>query len=342
MAAGRPEPGPRRIAVLAVTDRGHKLAAFLAKALPHAEVIAERTVLARRLTGLWPAYDGFVCIMAAGIVMRLIAPLLKDKKTDPCVVVLDEAGRFAVSLLSGHLGGGNQLANQIAAITGGQAVITTASDISGHTALDLWARQQDLVVEDNRLLTQASARLVNEDRLRLYAEVAINSLPDDLLLVNVPEEADCIVSARRGEWPANVLLLRPRSLVVGIGCNRGTGREQIEAAFNQALLSNNLSELAVRNLASIDLKNDEEGLLAFAAARGLAINFYDKEQLNSIAGVSHSAAVLRATGAKGVAEPAALCSAGGANLIVRKIKCKDVTIAIAQAPFTLSAPAPEG
>jgi len=102
-----------------------------------------------------------------------------------------------------------------------------------------------------------------------------------------------------------------------------------------------MSELAVRNLASIDLKNDEEGLLAFAESQGLAIDFYGKEQLNAIAGVSWSEAVLRATGAVGVAEPAALCSAGGDNLIVRKMKCKDVTIAIARAPFTLSAPAPE-
>lgn len=340
MAAGSAEPEPRRIAVLAITDGGQKLAASLAKALPHAEVIAERTGLAQQLTSLWRAYDGFVCIMAAGIVVRLIAPLLKNKKTDPCVVVLDEAGRFAINLLSGHIGGGNQLANHIAAITGGQAVITTASDISGHTALDIWARNQDLVVEDNRLLTQASARLVNVGRLRLYAEVPVHSLPDDLLLVGRPEEADCIISPRLGEWPANMLILRPRILVVGIGCNRGTSRKQIEAAFNEALVSNNLSELAVLNLASIDLKNDEEGLLAFADNKGLVINFYGKEQLNSIAGVSHSAAVLRATGAVGVAEPAALCSAGGDNLIVRKIKCKDVTIAIAQAPFTLSVPAP--
>lgn len=341
MAAGKPDPGPRRIAVLAVTDGGHKLAASLAKALPNAEVIAERNGLAQRLASLWPAYDGFVCIMAAGIVVRLIAPLLKDKKTDPCVVVLDEAGRFAVSLLSGHLGGGNELANHIAAITGGQAVITTASDILGHTALDLWVRQQDLVAEDERLLIQASARLVNQGSLRLYAEVAVHSLPDDLLLANGLQEADCIVSAREDSWPENVLILRPRNLVVGIGCNRGTGQEQIEAAFNEALASNNLSKLAVRNLASIDLKNDEEGLLAFATARGLAIVFYGKEQLNSIAGVSRSEAVLRATGAVGVAEPATLCSAGVNNLIVRKMKCKDVTIAIAQAPFTLSAPAPE-
>jgi len=341
MATGRPEPKPRRIAILAVTDGGHKLAASIAKALPNAAVIVERTGLAQRLSSLWLEYDGFVCIMAAGIVARLIAPLLKGKKTDPCVVVLDEAGRFGVSLLSGHLGGGNKLADQIAAITGGQAVITTASDISGHTALDLWARQQDLVAEDDRLLTQASARLVNHGSLRLHAEVTVHSLPEDFILANGPDDADCIVSARLGGWPKNMLLLRPRNLVVGIGCNRGTGREQIEAAFNEALANNNMSELAVRNLASIDLKNDEEGLLAFAESQGLAIDFYGKEQLNAIAGVSWSEAVLRATGAVGVAEPAALCSAGGDNLIVRKMKCKDVTIAIARAPFTLSAPAPE-
>ncbi|MDH4322192.1 MAG: cobalamin biosynthesis protein [Desulfobulbaceae bacterium] len=340
MAADRPEPRPMRVALLAVTDGGQRLAAKIAQGLPGSEVIAARTGLGELLAGIWPRYDGFVFVMAAGIVVRLIAPLLQDKRTDPCVVVVDEKGRFAISLLAGHLGGGNALAGRVAVITDGQEVITTASDTLGLTALDLWAREQGLAAEGQAPLTRASAQLVNAGSLRVYLDGWSLPLPTDFIGVADPAGADCIVSNRLGDWPAAALLLRPRNLVVGIGCNRGTGREQIEAALGEALREHGLSELAVRNLASIDLKADEAGLIAFAEARGLRIDFYNKDQLNGVAGVSRSDTVLRATGAQGVAEPAALLSAGGNKLLVRKMKWKDVTIAVAEAPCTWSAPAP--
>jgi len=339
MAAARAEAP--RIGCLAVTDGGRRLAAGIARGLPNGVLVPERTGLADLLPGLWQEYDGLVMVMAAGIVVRLIAPLVENKKTDPAVVVVDEAGRFAISLLSGHLGGANELARRVAAITGGEPVITTASDTLGHTALDLWARDQGLLAAEGEQLTRASARLVNHGRLRVYSEVAVASLPPDFELVGAPADADCIVSHRLGPWPEGVCILRPRDLVVGIGCNRGTSQEQIEAAVAEAFAAHGFSEQAIRNLASIDLKQDEPGLLAFAQARELRIDFYDKDALNGVAGVSTSLAVLRATGARGVAEPAALLSAGTDNLLVRKMKWKDVTIAVAQAPSTLSAPAQE-
>ncbi|MDH5297944.1 MAG: cobalamin biosynthesis protein [Desulfobulbaceae bacterium] len=344
MAAGRPETGPRRIACLGVTQGGRRLAAEIAKGLPGGTVLSVRTPLGELLPVLWGEYDGLVMVMAAGIVVRLIAPLVKDKKIDPCVVVVDEAGRFAVSLLSGHLGGGNELAREVAALTSGQAVITTASDTLGHTALDLWAREQNLAVEDYRKLAGSSARLVNSGSLRIFSELPVSSLPlpEDFVAVATPEAADCIVSNRLVPWPASAAVLRPRNLVVGMGCNRGTSSHQIEAAVAEAFSAHGLSQLAIRNLASIDLKEDEAGLLAFAQARGLMIDFFSKDALNGVAGVSVSQAVLRATGAKSVAEPAALLSSAADNLLVRKMKWKDVTIAIAQAPSTLSAPAPAG
>ena len=340
MAADRPEQRPMRVALLAVTDGGQRLAARIAQGLPGGEVIAARAGLGELLAELWPRYDGFVFVMAAGIVVRLIAPLLTDKQTDPCVVVVDEKGRFAISLLAGHLGGGNALAGRVAIITDGQEVITTASDSLGLTALDLWARGQGLAAEGRAALTRASAQLVNAGLLRVYLDGWPLPLPTDFVGVADPATADCIVSNRLGDWPAAALLLRPRNLVVGIGCNRGAAAADIETAFQEALAAHRLSELAVRNLASIDLKADEAGLLAFAESRKLRIDFYNKDQLNGVAGVSRSDTVLRATGAQGVAEPAALLSAGSDKLLVRKMKWKDVTIAVAEAPSTWSAPAP--
>ena len=322
------------IGVLAVTEGGQRLAAEIAKGIENAAVIPVRTTLADQFSELWSQYDGFVCVMATGIVVRLIAPLLKDKKTDPCVVVVDEKGRFAISLLSGHLGGGNDLAQQVATVTNGQAVITTASDVLGHTALDLWAQEQGLAVIDNAKLTHASAQLVNTGTLRVFTDIVGLPLPADFVIVANPVEADCVISNRLDLGAESDLRLIPRNLVVGIGCNRGTAAADIEAAFREALGEHGLSELAVRNLASIDLKNDEAGLLAFAESRKLRIDFYSKDQLNTVDNVSVSDVVMRATGAQGVAEPAALLSADSKKILVRKMKWKDVTIAVAQAPST--------
>ena len=333
MATGRPPINSKRLAVLAVTRGGRELGGKLAGQLAGAELLDDAAPVAERLAAAWPRCDGFVCVMAAGIVVRAIAPLLSDKRHDPAVVVVDEQGRFAVSLLSGHLGGANDLARQVAALTGGQPVITTASDVLGHTALDLWARDRKLQVEDAARLTTASARLVNQGSLHLYSEVELGELPPDLIPVAEPAAADIIVSCRTG-FSADRLLLRPRLLVAGIGCNRGTSAADIETALTEAFAAHNLAPAALRNLASIDLKQDELGLLEFAGSRGLTIDFYDKDQLNAVAGVSVSAAVQKATGAVGVAEPAALISAGQDKLLVRKMKWKDVTVAIAQARYT--------
>lgn len=337
MAAVRPEGA--RVACLAVTEGGQRLAGRIAAAIGGV-VIPGRSGMAGLIAALWREYDGLICVMATGIVVRCLAPLVADKQSDPAVVVVDEAGRYAVSLLSGHLGGGNDLARRVARVTGGQAVITTASDVLGHTALDLWAAAQNLVVEDRQALTRASARLVNHGLLRIFSEVPVISLPMDFIVTPEPATADCIVSHRLGPWPEAALILRPRRLVAGIGCNRGASRDQIAAALAEACACHGLARSAIRNLASIDVKQDEAGLLAFAEGMGLSIVFYSKDQLNGVAGLSPSEAVLRATGAQGVAEPAALLSSAANNLIVRKMKWKDVTIAIAEAPCTLSAPAP--
>jgi cobalt-precorrin 5A hydrolase len=273
--------------------------------------------------------------MATGIVVRAIAPLLQGKEHDPCVVVLDEKGRHAVSLLSGHLGGGNDLAHQVANLLGGEAVITTASDTLGLAALDLWARGQDLVCESKEGLTQASARLVNTGSLRIFSEVAIASLPQGLVPVTGPELADIVVSSRIADYGPAVVF-RPKNLVVGVGCNRGTPVMELRQACEELFAEQNLSQLSIRNLASIDLKNDEEGLLAFAEEQGWRLEFFAKEELNRVENIAVSEAALRNVGAIGVAEPAALLSAQSNDLLVGKRKWHNVTMAVARANCTLS------
>jgi cobalt-precorrin 5A hydrolase len=311
------------------------MAECLASLLPGGEVVSSRGSIHKTLAHAWQEYDRLICIMAAGIVVRGIAPLLRDKTTDPAVVVCDEQGRFAISLLSGHLGGGNALAHRVAELLGGQAVITTASDVLGHTALDIWARDLGLAVADRHRLTSVMAKLVNTGSVSLYSEYPLPKLPPDIILHDDPASADLLISCRTdlgsdcGTGKAAVLL-HPKSLTAGIGCNRDTPAPEIEQALREACAEHNLAPQSVRSLASIDLKNDEPGLLDFARSKGYTIDFYNRDQLNGVDGVSTSAAVLKATGAKGVAEPAAILSSGNGLLLVKKMKWPNVTVAIAE------------
>jgi len=322
-----------KTAIIALTTGGYRLANSICEKLEDSFVDQRKIPVFEKIESLWKGdTEAIVCIMATGIVVRALAPLCNDKQKDPCVLVLDERGRFVISLLSGHVGGGNEMARVLAAKLEAQAVITTASDVVGNTALDLWARKNGLLVSDKKKLTKMSTKLVNKGSLQLYTDCTVDQLPDDLIRVSDVFDADIIVSDKLfGQCDA--LILRPQSLCVGIGCNRGTDVQAFEAAMDELLKANNFSRDAVSCYASIDLKNDESGMLSFAANEQRPIIFYTKEELNSVEGVSSSAADLKATGAKGVAEPAAVLAAqtnnSSAELIVRKHKWKDVTAAIA-------------
>ena len=319
-----------RLAVLAVSRGGCVLGDRLAESLG-GDFFACKGRLAEVMARVWRDYPEIVCIMAAGIVVRTVAPLLRDKLQDPAVVVCDEKGNFAISLLSGHIGGANALAYRVAAQTGGQAVLTTASDVLGRTALDLWCRDLGLTAGNKTAFTRAMGRLVDQGSLTLWSRYALPELPPDLIPIAERDRADLVVDSRT-DAPARAALLHPGALVVGVGCNRGASAAAIARAVEAACRAHGLAIQSVVRLASIDLKQDEAGLLEYARQQGLAIDFYDKDQLNRVEGVgAASEAVLRATGAKGVAEPAALLSAGpGGVLLAAKMKWTDVTTAVAE------------
>lgn len=322
------------LAILALSRGGCDLGRRLASDLD-GEFFACKGRLAAVMAEVWGEYGSIICIMATGIVVRTIAPLLVDKYRDPAVVVCDELGRFAISLISGHLGGANALAQRVATATGGQAVLTTASDVLGKTALDLWCRARGLTPVDKAGFTRAMGRLIDRGTLTIWSHAPLGNLPEDLVAVAERSGADLIVDYRINTSDHGTLLV-PKALVMGVGCNRSTPKEVIAAAIQATCDQHQLHVAAIARLASIDLKADEVGLLECAAERGLAIDFYSKDQLNQVEGVASSEAVLRATGAKGVAEPAALLSAGVcARLLVPKMKWGDVTTAVAERETSL-------
>jgi cobalt-precorrin 5A hydrolase/precorrin-3B C17-methyltransferase len=335
----------RETAILYITDSGFRLAERLKSFSPDAEIVKYEPAV---VEDLWRRSGALVFIMASGIVVRTTAPLLKGKRTDPAVIVLDEAGKHAISLSGGHLGGANDLARELAAFLGGEAVITTASDVNGLPSLDLWARDHDLVVEDWGLLPQIGTRFVNNGALRVYADSDID-LPAEFLRVAEPRFADVVISNLQNAYAGSSacavagddcsvetcrlkgqLYLRPRNLVIGIGCNSGTSQDEIESAVRQSLDEHNLSFRSIRSLATIDIKGNEPGLRAFAEKYAFAFRTFGADELNRVEGLDRSDVVFKATGAQGVAEPAALVAAGTDRLLAAKQKKGNVTVAVAE------------
>lgn len=337
--AGRTGSTEHRPVIFYITRGGHELAKKIAGLYPDAELLKFNTVL---FASKWRKAGKIICIMATGIVVRTMAFLLEDKKNDPAVVVLDEKGKYAVSLLSGHIGGANALAKRIADYIGGYAVITTASDVLGKVALDLWAAERNLFVEDHEKLKSLSTRIVNGGQIRVHSGYDFNEkqMPEEFIMVGPNDKPDIIISHRL--FDSKALFLRPGNLFIGIGCNRGTSVNEIEEVTRSVLEEEKLSFSSIGSLATIDIKRDEQGLIDFAGSNEVNIDFFSKDDLNNTAlthNIKVSDIVKTATGAGAVAEPAALLSAqrssGNCVIITPKEKRGNVTLAIAKAEYLL-------
>lgn len=350
-----------KIAIIAITGNGARLGVKLAQGLPRSVLhlppkLADQTAypcsvfqecLKELVVRLWHESDGLVCIMASGIVVRIIAPLLEGKDRDPAVVVMDDAGRFAVSLLSGHLGGANELAGRCAQLAGATPVITTATDANGLPSFDMIAREQGWVIEDlsrvkvlNSLLLengeiavvdptgQVEQAFCGRGRLTFHSDfhAAFRSSARGFLFVTNRRLPSQLLAP-------DLLVLRPRNLVLGIGCNSGTDAEEIEEVVLSNLKRLFLSLKSVCCIASATAKQSEPGLLDFARRHSLPVQFYESDVLNSVPAPSPpSPYALEAIGATGVAEPAAILASGGGHLLLKKEKSGNVTLAIAETP----------
>jgi cobalt-precorrin 5A hydrolase len=347
------------LAIIAITRGGARLGARLKESAVDADLfVAEKFVMdagamARPLIGElrgmvgenWRKYQGFIFIMATGIVVRLIAPHLAAKDRDPAVVVVDEAGRFAISLLSGHLGGANELARDVAELLGGEAVITTATDVNELPSFDLLAKEEGWVIDDlgrvkrlNALLLAGEEIAVVDPSGRVAARFAgrgqLSSHPNFVTALQSGAAGFVFVTNRHLPPQAqskNLLVLRPKNLVLGIGCNRGTKAEEITEVVSAQLKYLFLSLRSVALIGSAVAKREEAGLRAFAERHGIPLRFFESAELNAVAVPSApSAHALAAIGANGVAEPAALLAAGSGRLLLKKVKSGNVTLAVAE------------
>lgn len=269
-----------------------------------------------------------VFVGAAGIAVRAIAPHLQSKTSDPAVVVLDENGRFAVPILSGHLGGANDWARRLAGACGAVPVLTTATDTEGVFAVDEWAMRQGCAVVNAEKIKAVSSKILAGGTVRVRSAWPVaGPLPAGIALTE-SGPFDVLVDVRAAETDA--LRLVPRIAVLGVGCKRGTPAAALEETF--AALG--LDENAVCAAATVDLKRDEPGLLAFCAAHGWPLKVYSAEQLRAVPGdFTASDFVRQITGVDNVCERAAVLAAGG-PLWQQKIAAGGVTMAAACRPWT--------
>lgn len=282
------------------------------------------------------SYDALVFVMACGIVVRSIAPYIKDKVNDPAVVVVDEKGQHVISLLSGHIGGANKLAREVACLTGGVPVITTATDVNEVIAFDVFAVENGCAIENLKDLKYISSELVNGGEVGFYTDCKLSGTLPGNIIDDVPP-GSCkygVVLSNSTDVPykaEKVLYIRPRNLILGIGCKKGTSRDAIENAVEDFMLKNKKSLLSVKYLASIDLKKQEKGIVEFCKDKGIEFRTFSAEVIRSIEDrFTVSPFVKKNVGVGSVAEACAVMGGDNAKLICPKTVYKGITLALAE------------
>jgi cobalt-precorrin 5A hydrolase / cobalt-factor III methyltransferase / precorrin-3B C17-methyltransferase len=323
------------IGLVAATANGRHKAEHLAQVWQDARLYDGKPKEA--LYTAWNKCDAIVLFLAAGAAVRLVAPLLEAKRYDPGVVCVDDAGRFAVALIGGHAGGANELAGRVADALGAAPVITTASDSLRVPALDSLGERLGFKIEQDSDFAAIGTALVSGETVRLVSERRwpIGPLPENVLPVEPSylEELEgpfILITDRLLDAPRPSVVYRPPSLIVGVGCSRGTSAEEILNLLDSVLREAELSQKSVAALSSVAAKSDEAGLLEAADALGVPLRFHAAEELASVEVPNPSPMVAEAVGTPSVAEAAVRASS--AELLLEKRKSKNATVAVGRLP----------
>ena len=365
---------PEKTAIIALTRNGARMARTLAGSLDrdHALFIDRRfrkdddsgeafdlplrPVVKRAFAG----YSSLVLFLSAGASIRLLAPLLESKQIDPAVVCVDDAGSFCVSLISGHVGGADQLAQEVAVCLGARAVVTSASHASGTLAVDLLGREFGWRLKaDATTITRASAAVINSQPIGIWQGAGEpgwwpdgKPLPGNIAVYATLEDlaaSACATALIISDTTSDLetlladkitVVYRPRSLVIGMGCRRGVPVEELESLLAEALRENGLSAECLAEIATAEIKRGEPGLEQLAERHGVPLSFLQANELNGVFETNPGAITSKSerahglVGVWGVAEPAALLTAGASELLVNREKTTRATIAIARKDFT--------
>lgn len=339
-----------KLAIWAITPNGIDLGARLADRLrPAVLFLPEKEALRSALKGsfsiekfsalgshverMFHQYGSHVFIFSTGIAVRLISRMLVSKATDPAVVVLDEKGIHAVSLVSGHLGGANALACRISEQIGANPVITTATDLNHLPSIDMLAKQADLFIETVHNIKHVNMRFLKDEPVRIYDPLGIitSRLPEERIEISDrPETAHLVCTHETLKVPRETLVLRPENLVVGMGCNRQTKVTELYDLLSQVFKERGFSRNSIWRLASSRVKSDEPGLLKLAEKMNLTISFYENHELNAVETVENPSKMAeKHLGVRSVCEASAILGANQGTLIVPKQKTQNATLAVA-------------
>jgi cobalt-precorrin 5A hydrolase len=298
---------------------------------------------------LFNSYDALICIFSLGAVVRLIAPHIRDKRSDPAVLVIDDRARYVISALSGHLGGANELAKEVAGILDATPVITTAADVNETIAVDLLGREFNWVIDDSTYsnVTMLSAAMVNEEPIGVYQDAGevswMQRLPSNVKSFRSLEEllasghkaliiTDRLIDKddRYSEMLKRSVVYRPKSLVVGVGLHYDTSKEEIASAIESVFSDNMLSTCSIRNIATLKRSIEVKGLRDYSNENNIQVVYYTKEELADVRVPNPSEMVNRYEGIYSVAEAAALLSSKGVLIVEKRKFPPNLTIAVAR------------
>lgn len=318
-----------KTAVISFTDAASVIADRICSKIENTDIYNNKDHHVRikaAMASIFESYDRIIFVCASGIAVRMIAPYIKDKTKDPAVVVVDDMGKFAISLLSGHIGGANELTFEIAMMIGAQPVITTASDGRGIESVDMFAKRCSLLIEDMEEAKKLTSIMVNggtigfisetEDKIN-YKNISETNL-EGCIYVTSKENIDCAY---------HCCILRPRNLIVGVGCRRGKTKDDILSAICHVFKSNNLSIKSIKTLASIDIKKDEKGIIETCKYLDCSFTTFSKEAIKSVQDkFEKSAFVESKVEVTSVCEPSAYLAGG--DIVVGKTCLNGVTVAV--------------
>ena len=333
-----------KIAIISVSKKGQELAFDLKNKLDSDSTIIKCDLYHKNVKKCFPIlfyeYDAIIAVMASGILIRSIAPLVESKVTDPAVINIDDNGKFVISALSGHLGGANELAGKVAGLIDATPVITTSTDVNKKLGIDVLAKDLYLSIDNTKEILHFNKAILEGREISLTVNPDMNFdylfdyLNNVTLEINVSIEYSPKVNTDEihVSFDGHELKLKERKIIVGIGCRRGKECRFIYDGLKKSLNDLKISHSRVNLLASAEIKKDEKGILELSEKLNIPVEFVeiDKLKLFESSDVSKSEFVYSKFGIYGVCEPSALIMAGfDSELIYKKTSYDGVTIAVA-------------
>lgn len=317
-----------KLACLFFTAEGEAIANTIKELQDYEVTLFSKEIYKEHLEKIFGDYEGVIFISSTGIAVRICSKFIKDKSIDPAVIVIDDLCRYCISLLSGHLGGANILAQKLANELNALPIVTTATDGRGIEAVDVYAKRNGFAIENLSDVKKITAMMLEGKSIRIFGDIAPAIEYKNLVSDN--EEAGIIItSSEKVAYHKKHCILRPGNLNIGIGCRRGKTVEEILSAIDIVFKENNLSLKSIKDIATVDVKKDEEGIIEAAERLKCGLRIFDREDIKKVENEFSKSDFVRDTiGVTSVCEPCAYLAGG--KIIVKKTVINGITLAVSK------------